>query len=68
MGHVVEVGQMEIQTDGSQTRGLGLLEFQRRARSLRAEALARTVGAPWRWLRTRVERLRAPIDFEPVEY
>lgn len=21
---------------------------------------------PWRWLRTRVERLRAPIDFAPV--
>jgi hypothetical protein len=41
-------------------------KLQRRARGLRAEALLRAVGAPWRWLRTRVERLRAPIDFEPL--
>jgi hypothetical protein len=39
---------------------------QRRARGLSAEVLARTLAAPWRWLRTRVERLRAPIDFEPL--
>ena len=31
-----------------------------------AEALVRAAGAPWRWFRTRVDRLRAPIDFEPV--
>ena len=39
---------------------------QRRARERRAGALLRAVGGPWRWLRTRVERLRAPIDFEPL--
>ena len=50
----------------SQVVEVGLLELQRRARSLGAEVLIRAVGAPWTWLRTRVERLRAPIDFEPV--
>jgi hypothetical protein len=39
---------------------------QRLAWGLGAGVLARAVGAPWRWLRTRVERLRAPIDFEPL--
>ncbi len=39
---------------------------QRHARGLRPGLLVRAVGAPWRWLRTRVERLRAPIDFEPL--
>lgn len=58
MGQVVEVGQIEIRHT----------ELQRRARSLRAAVLAQAVGAPWRWLRTRVEQLRAPIDFEPVEF
>ncbi len=41
-------------------------QLERRARGLRAAILAQAVAAPWRWLRTRVERLRAPIDFEPV--
>ena len=41
-------------------------QLESRARGLRAEVLARAAVAPWRWLRTRVERLRAPIDFEPV--
>ena len=40
--------------------------LQPRARALRAAVLARAAGAPWRWLRNRVERLRAPIDFEPI--
>lgn len=41
-------------------------QLERRARSLRAEVLVRVAVVPWRWLRTRLERLRAPIDFEPV--
>jgi hypothetical protein len=57
MNQVVEVARMER-----------LPKSERCARSLRAEVLARAVGAPWRWLRTRVEQLRAPIDFEPVEF
>lgn len=64
----VEVGQTKIRhlVDGAQEGELELLEVQRRAQSLRAEVLTRAVCAPWRWLRTRVERLRAPIDFEPI--
>jgi hypothetical protein len=58
MSQVVEVGQIEIR----------YFELQRRARSLRAEVLARGVCAPWQWLRTRVEQVRAPIDLEPLEY
>jgi hypothetical protein len=57
MNQVLEVARVESPS-----------ESERRARSLRAEVLVRTVGAPWRWLRTHVERLRAPIDFEPVEF
>jgi GNAT superfamily N-acetyltransferase len=37
------------------------------ARPLSIDLARRPVRCPpWRWLRTRVERLRAPIDFEPV--
>jgi len=39
---------------------------RRRARVLRAQAFVRAFGAPTRWLRKRSERLRAPIDFEPI--
>jgi hypothetical protein len=46
--------------------GCRVVELECRARSLRAKVLARAVGAPWRWLRLRAERLRAPIDFEAV--
>jgi hypothetical protein len=70
MSQGVEVGQMEIRyrAEGAQAGGLWLFELQVRAQSLRAEVLARAVGVPWRWLRTRVAQLRAPIDFEPVEF
>lgn len=68
MSEVVEVGQGKIRcrAESLQAEGSGRFELERRARSLRAEGLARAVGAPSRWLRTRVERLRAPIDFEPL--
>lgn len=70
MSQGIEVGHTEIRyrADGEQAGGLWLFELQCRAQRLRAEVLARVVGAPWRWLRTRVEQLRAPIDFEPVEF
>lgn len=48
------------------SQAVDVAKLQRCARELRAGALLQAVGAPWRWLRTRVERLRAPIDFEPL--
>lgn len=39
---------------------------EQRARKLRAEAFAQILGAPWRWTRARIERVRAPLDFAPI--
>ncbi len=39
---------------------------QRRARELRAEAFTRAIFAPWKSIRSRVDRARAPIEFAPV--
>ncbi len=39
---------------------------ERRARKLRADAFAQLLGAPWRWTRERIARVRAPLDFAPI--
>jgi len=41
-------------------------QIQRRARRTRAEVFTQAFGAPWAWIRVRVERARAPLDFAPV--
>lgn len=68
MSQVVEVAQTEVRhhADGAQAERLKPFELQHHTQGLRTEPLAQAVGAPWRWLRSRVERLRTPIDFEPL--
>jgi len=43
-----------------------VVQMQRRARKLRAEAFTRALCAPWVWLKFRIERARAPLDFAPI--
>jgi len=40
--------------------------MEHRATKLRAEAFARAFRTPWRWLRARIARARAPMDFAPI--
>ena len=40
-------------------------ESIRQARRMRAEAFVQLLAAPRNWLRARIERARAPLDFAP---